>query len=60
MESAMHQSVNQYRQLLARGGMAAAELLGQLVRLFRRDFQCERVTIFLLDRDGRYVSAIAE
>ena len=60
MESAMHQSVNPYRQLLARGGMAAAELLGRLVRLFRRDFQCERVTIFLLDRDGRYVSAIAE
>ena len=60
MESLAHLTVNEYRLLLARGGMAAAELLGRLVRLFRRDFQCERVTIFLLDRDGRYVSAIAE
>lgn len=39
MESAMHQLVTEYRLLLARGGMAAAELLGRLVRLFRRDFQ---------------------
>lgn len=60
MESAMYQLVTEYRLLLARGGIAAAELLGRLVRLFRRDFRCERVTIFLLDRDGRYVSAIAE
>lgn len=60
MESTMHQTVKEYHLLLTQKGLAAAELLGRLVRLFRRDFQCERVTILLLDRDGRYVSAIAE
>lgn len=60
MESTMQQRTEEYRLLLTQNGLVAAALLGRLVRLFRRDFQCERVTIFLLDRDGQYVSAIAE
>lgn len=49
-----------YRQLLDNPIFGPAQRLGELVALLKQDFQCERVSIFLRDRDQQYISAIAE